>query len=112
MDPFTGCFISRIPFTVASLRLAFKGAQLFEEERTGEARDLLELGAARLGALAGPLLGGQNPTEDKYWREKRAWDIYYDLLDRIESGLNSGVPFAIDLRERAHGLIETCRIRI
>ena len=51
-----------------------------------------------------------NPLKEKYLKEKKAWNLYFDLLDKVEEDLKKGDPFALELRERASNLMKACEI--
>ena len=108
-DPFTGSFISHMPLTIVYLRLALKAATFFASDRSEDMQKglkIMELGSSRLSAVIHDLSGKDGRTlGEKYEREKRAWDLYYDILDHLESGIKSGDAFALELREKARQLI-------
>ncbi len=113
MDPFSGCFISRLPVTVAWLRLGLGAASLFSEgtevsDREGE--EFVRMGAARLGE-AMKSLGDEDSVRAMVAEERAGWDLYYDVLDALEDGLEKGDPFARTMRARARELVEGWRIR-
>jgi len=111
-DPFTGCFISRLPVTVACLRLALKAAALFVSGREGDLRDgekLVRLGSARLGE-AMVRLGDLEAVRGRYLREKEGWDLYYDVLDALENALEEGDRFVESLREKTQKLVEGWKV--
>jgi len=112
IDPFTGCFISHIPFTVAYLRLALKGASFFKEGRDDEGFDTLRMGFTRLYRVIRELAGRPDSLKDRYLAEKQAWDIYYDLLDKVEKGLKEKDPFALELKNRAVELVRTSEVNL
>lgn len=113
VDPFTGCFISRIPWTVVILRLMLKTASLFENERNSkDAAALLKLGSRRLGNLQRQFKEGKESIVPILERERRGWDLYYDILDILEEKLASGDEFACSLRERAGEIIGNCRLDV
>jgi hypothetical protein len=109
-DPFTGCFISKIPFTVVYLRLSLKAASLFEKADCDKGLDLLKLGQVRLGKIIRDLLSRPNPLQERYRMERIVWDTYFDALDKVEDGLKRGDPFALGLREKAEKLIKDCKL--
>ncbi|WP_028320664.1 hypothetical protein [Desulfatiglans anilini] len=112
VDPFTGCFISRIPVTAAVLRLALKAARMFTEGDARTACELLEGGAARLARWMGdPPGGGRNFLAERVATERRAWNDYYDLLDALEKALEQGDPFAHRLEAEARRIMEGCELR-
>lgn len=110
IDPFTGCFVSRIPFTSVYLRLALKGASFFGEGKPGEACNLLDGGIKRLYTMILDLAEPVNPLKARYLAEKKAWDTFYDLLDKVEAGIQGCDSFALGLKERAKALIRVCEI--
>ncbi len=113
VDPFTGCFISRIPWTVVVLRLMLKTASLFGNEKSRKnAAGFLKLGSERLGELLRNLQSGKMNIPRLYERERRGWELYYDILDVLEEKLASGDEFALTLREKAREIIGDCRLNI
>ena len=110
IDPFTGCFVSYLPFTIVSLRLALGGAVLFRKGNLKGGNDLLQLGTTRLYKIITDLTEAPNPLRTKYWKEKKAWDTYYDMMDKVEEGLRRNDPFALDLKEKAKELIKASEI--
>ena len=114
VDPFTGCFISRIPVTVACLRMALAAASLFSGGQDQDGKDgeeLVKLGSGRLGQAMEDLHDIKS-VRKRYKREKQGWDLFYDLLDALEKGLAGGDHMAVSLRDRARALMEGWRIRI
>ena len=112
VDPFTGCFISKIPVTVSALRLALSAACLFGEGSEGaakEAEDLLSIGCARL-TRAVRIVGNTDLAGETYRHNKSGWDLFYDTLDGLEKGLSSGNPFAERIRQKARMLVDGWRI--
>ena len=115
LDPFTGCFISKIPITVVYLRTALKAASFFEEgmpEADQEGSEFIEMAAGRLHEMVLDLCGDPNPLIERYRREKEAWNLFYDVLDDIERNLEAGEAFALDLQAKAKALVADCMIRI
>ena len=115
LDPFTGCFISRIPMTVVYLKIALKAASFFEEstpeaEHTGS--EFIEMAARRLHKMVLDLSGDPNPLIERYHQEKETWNLFFDVLDDIEQGLKTGEAFALDLQGKAKTLAADCMIRI
>jgi hypothetical protein len=55
-------------------------------------------------------MGDGNGLKERYEREKKAWDLYYDILDKIEKALKEEDQFAIELRERAKKLVLNARV--
>lgn len=111
-DPFTGCFISKIPFTVVYLRLSLKAASFFQKGDSEKGSDFLTLGSIRLGRIIEDLSAGPNPLEERYQMERKVWNVFFDVLDKVEEGFKKGDSFALGLREKANKLIQDCRLRL
>ena len=115
IDPFTGCFVSKIPFTVVCLRLALKLLESFASDnlaKTAEGLKMITLAVDRIGSLIRDLDRAPNPLIARYQEEKRGWDIFYDVLDHIEAGLAEGDDFAMKLKEKALDLVEDCLVKM
>ena len=113
IDPFTGCFASRIPFTIVYLRFSFRLAEMFacdNETQNKEGLQLLRQGVDRLAGIIKDLDRTPNPLIGKYRREKEGWDLFYDLLDHLEAALAKKDPFALKLKEQTRKVIKDCRI--
>ncbi len=114
INPFTGSFVSPLSQNLAYLRLALKAAELFatkEEESEYKGFAIVETGPRRLRASIREVsMGDGNGLKERYEREKKAWDLYYDILDNIENALGKGDPFALELQERANRLIGNARV--
>jgi hypothetical protein len=83
VDPFTGCFITPLPLTTTALRLAL---HLVDAGR-GSAEErgrILELAGRRLPAELKRESGPEGTLARRWRRERRAWDIFYSILDRME----------------------------
>ena len=111
VDPFTGCFISRIPITVVYLRLGFIAASLFAEGKKEQGLEFIRIGARRI-ITALDFTGGRNSMlKHGYEKERLGWNLYYDTLSAIEGGIAEGHQFALDLRRKAHRIITDCAVR-
>jgi hypothetical protein len=115
-DPFSGCFVSRMPVAVVCLRMALKGAAYFEEGAGGpgggEGVELLTMGARRLGAVAEYLDREPSPLSEEYRKEQAVWGAYYEVLERLEEGVAGEDEFCLEVRERAQELVAGCRLRL
>lgn len=100
-DPFTGCFISKMPLTVVMMRLCVSIAEMFER-KDPLTKELADVAAKRINEA----LDHQNQS-NKYNEERSAWDLYYDILAAIE---HSG-PEINSIRSKALSLIEGCLIK-
>jgi len=111
IDPFTGCFISRIPTTVLYLRFALKAASLFAAHQEEQGREFVTIGARRISNALDFVRGEKSPLTQQYKKERLGWDLYYDTLSAIEDALKNGDSFALELRKKAEGIINQCAIR-
>lgn len=109
VDPFTGCFVSALPITIVYLRFALKAARMLAVGDP-EALRFFNDGVMRLSPLVEYYKEGENPLKGIYEREKSGWDLYYDLLDAVEAGIQAGDAVALELREKARALIDAVRI--
>ncbi|RKX93157.1 MAG: hypothetical protein DRZ90_13085 [Spirochaetes bacterium] len=108
VDPFTGCFISPLPVTLALLRLAL---HLLDSGNSREERQaILELAGERLPVWIHK--GEEKAAELKnLWHsERKAWDSYYNALDRLENALSAKDAGALNTAERFNDILENCRI--
>ncbi len=115
LDPFTGCFVTRIPISVVYLRLALNLAGLFAGSNQNQRNiglELQKLSINRLDAIIQRLTRKTNPLIREYEEEKNGWDIYYDVLDHIEHGLADRDDYAINLMKKAKQLIKDCNIKV
>lgn len=110
VDPFTGCFISHIPLTVTYLRLALKIAALFQENQAEKANEYSLAAMARLIPLIQTIKENKEPLREEFRFEQQAWDIYYEILDRVEEGLQGGDTFATSFRRKVGRLIDSCEV--
>ncbi|MDF1567411.1 MAG: hypothetical protein P1P77_05280 [Spirochaetaceae bacterium] len=111
VDPFTGCFISKLPATLAMLRLTLHLLTL-DGGSTDERTEMMSLAARRLS----PWL--ENPEkmsrglEDTWRREHRAWNAFYDALDGLEGSMARNDSSAVRAREAFEDLAAGCRISV
>lgn len=112
LDPFTGAFVSAIPFTGVYLRLALHLAQHWQEgidtRRAHEAVQIQELAADRLEPIIDECQQNPYHMKEQVDRERHGWDLFYDLMDQLETGIQNGDAFALRLRERAMAIIKDC----
>ncbi len=110
VDPFTGCFISHLPVTITYLRFALDVAASFQAEENREAVRLARMGMQRIGEVAHACTKQGNPFKDRFEKERRAWDLFYDTLDRAEQGIREDDQFASDLQRKARNLLQECEM--
>jgi len=109
VDPFTGCFITPIPATLAMLRLALH-LRTAEAGTTEQRQQILDLAAVRLLPW---LEDSSDSTPDilgAWRRERRAWDAFYDAVERLETALERRDSAAQDTRESFRRHFEAARI--
>jgi len=114
IDPFTGSFVSKIPFTVVYLRLGLKLLEAFARETpTGSAEGLklLALAVDRIDGLIRDLEAPQHPLMETFLEETCGWNLFYDVLDCIEAALERGDGAAALLRQKARGLVNDCLVK-
>ena len=112
VDPFTGCFISRLPVTVSCLRMALKTADMFASGTDAKIKDgeeLIRVGTRRLGEAMAEY-GDMDAVQERLHREREGWDLYYAVLDALENALEEGDPFAESIREKAQELVEGWKV--
>lgn len=114
IDPFTGCFVSRIPVTIVYLRFALKLASMFSDS-SGQNEEMtmefFKVGTRRLDKTIQTLIVEPNPLIEQFKKEKQAWNLFYDILDRAEEKIETGNAIAAELKNKAASLIENCKIR-
>ena len=115
VDPFTGCFISKIPLTIVYLRFALKTASFFTEEsddKREQGKEFMKSGIRRLDETISYLNKDPNPLVNLYKKEKTGWDMFYDILDNAENALAHGETFTTELKKKAFSMIESCKINM
>jgi hypothetical protein len=111
MDPYTGCFISRIPFTVVYLRLALKAISFANDGKTDWANELIIQGAKRLSAALDFCSRKESGLTYQYEKERKAWRLYYDTMSVLDDSIRSQNPFGLELREKAKKIITRCLVK-
>ena len=104
IDPFTGSFVSDLPFTVVALRMALEAANFFENDQEKKGLDFLELGSKRVSEVVELLSGDENYLKDIFNTQKSGWDLYYDRLDEIQERDDE------DLKQDAAQLVKKLKI--
>jgi hypothetical protein len=113
IDPFTGCFASRIPTTLVSLRLTLRVGELLaggDGQARAESLELMEMAAERLDPLIARLRETPLALADELSEQRAGWDLFYDLLNALERALAEGDQKAFVLRDAARRVVEACRI--
>jgi hypothetical protein len=111
IDPFTGCFVSRIPVTVVYLRFAFKVASFFDQDKKEQGVEFVQTGAKRIMSALKFADGNHSHLRQQYEKERLGWDLYYDTLEAVKKGSKNGDDFALDLLVKAKRIVRQCVIR-
>ncbi|CAN5795972.1 hypothetical protein BH24CHL6_BH24CHL6_06550 [soil metagenome] len=108
LDPFTGCFISRLPVTVVLLRFALRVAHAYARGDAQLGNELSLTGAPRIEqALA--FVENHDRFGGLLERERTGWQIFYDALDDLERGRRAERPEAQARAEKAQQMVEAAR---
>jgi hypothetical protein len=110
LDPFTGCFISKIPQTVVHLRFALKAATLLRDNQTPKGLELVKSGAQRISKALEFVQGETSALGTQYEKERHGWNLYYDILDAVEEAIEKKDPFAVELKKKAQVIIQECAV--
>ena len=110
LDPFTGCFISKIPVTVVYLRFALKAASLFASGKDNDGIEFVMDGAKRLKTTLDFVEDEDGMLKRQYEKERMGWNVYYDTLTEIENALKNQDHFAMALQKTARKIISECAI--
>lgn len=86
IDPFTGCFVTQIPYTIIGLRLALYAAELLDDDAA--VATVFDLAKRKLGPLFTE--SDEEAIGREYRRQREAWHRYYDALDAAEAALRDG----------------------
>ena len=108
MDPFTGCFITPIPATLALLRLAL---HLLDSDIHSDERDaLITLAGERLPDWIQHREKKAEELKNIWNSERLAWDSYYAALDKLEKALSNHNPEAVSTAGLFKDILKNCRI--
>jgi hypothetical protein len=104
-DPFTGCFISRIPRAVALLRFAIETLGEFHDAGPDAGARFVAEGAARLRDELSFTDASSGRLGRRLARERRGWAAFYEALTALESGAPGSI------RSAAADVIRSCMVR-
>ena len=110
-DPFTGCFISKIPSTLVYLRFALKASSFFTAGKVEQGIDFIKTGARRISNALDFVKGENSQLKEQYKKERLGWDLFFDTLSAVEKAIESKDEFALDLCDKAKTIVEKCLIR-
>jgi hypothetical protein len=111
IDPFTGCFVSKIPTAVVYLRFAFRAASLFAAGQNARGTRFIGEGSARILKALEFAGGRRSSLERIYERERSGWNIFYDTLSAVEAAVQDGDGFALRLQKKAATIVTGCAIK-
>jgi len=106
LDPFTGCFISKIPITIVFLRFCLKASSLFDEGKHDQGLYFLKSGSKRIMKTLNFAYNEKSMLKQYFEKERLSWNLYYDTLAAVEKALEDNDSFAIELQKRAKSIID------
>ncbi|WP_346289916.1 hypothetical protein [Sphaerothrix gracilis] len=107
-NPFTGCFISHLPMTVALLRFSLKVATLFDQGKTAEAAEFMRVGIPQIQECLDFTQGEPSPLQQAYEREQQGWQLFYQGLNGVEKALQADEDWAIAVQKAAQQIVNNC----
>jgi len=111
IDPFTGCFISKIPASVTYLRFGLKAASFFAAGEKDHGLEFIKIGAKRIMNALDFVHGENSMLKQRYEKERLGWNLYYDILSVVEDALKNNDSFALELRKKAETIIYQCYVK-
>ena len=110
IDPFTGCFVSKLPITVTLLRFALKVAALFNEGEQQKAIEFMRTGIPQLQEGLDFIQGTPNELQQTYKLERQGWRLFYNSLEKVSQALRAGETWALSVQRAAKKIISECLI--
>ncbi len=110
IDPFTGCFVSRLPVTIVYLRFALKALEISQKEGLEHGTAFLLQGIKRIDSAFTFTKGKRSPFERELSLEKEGWDLFYDILDDFESFSSKEKTAVEELKQTAEVILTNCRV--
>ncbi len=107
VDPFTGCFITPIPRTLALLRLSLC---LLSDKTLDERRKILDLANKRIPQWLSNCADKSALLEETWQMERKGWNRYYDLLDALETALRDNSAEAESTARQLRDIVQGCHI--
>jgi len=109
LDPFTGCFISKIPVTVVYLRFALKAMNFFHEGKKDESVQFIKNGAKRISEALNFISEDLVAT---YQKERFGWELYYNVLEACQIAIDSNDEYIVSLKKHAQKMIDKFQLSI
>jgi len=110
IDPFTGGFISAMPVTVVLLRFALKLVSLYHQGEIAQAQELIRIGIPQLQEALAFTEGDESQLAQAYRRERRGWELFYQVLDQLQAGVQQGDAFALARQRQARQWVTSCAV--
>ncbi|MCF6334393.1 MAG: hypothetical protein L3J12_01460 [Spirochaetales bacterium] len=110
IDPFTGCFVSKIPITAVLMRFCMKAADLFNDGKYQLASDFILSSYGRLNQSIEFAYGKKDLLNMQYIREREGWNLYYDILDNYSNLNKTDSVEKIAIQIKAAGICAGCRV--
>lgn len=110
IDPFTGCFVSKIPITTVLLRFCMKAADLFEAGDEETAADFMLQSFERLGRSIEFAYGKEDLLLQAYNKDREGWKLFYDILDGIGDKTVVDPIKKMAIQIKAAGICAGCRV--
>ena len=113
LDPFTGCFISKMPVTIVYLRFVLKVAEYYNSIDTREdGYNFFTNGVDRLHETIQLLTKDKGYLQKTYNSEKDGWNLFYDILDTAEEKISKEDAFLLEIQKKAVNIIQSCKLDI
>ncbi len=110
VDPFTGCFISKIPITVTIMRFAIKTAGFFSSKNQDFGVQFIKENTPRLNKAINFIKGDNSPLKKQIAIEERAWNCFYDTLDKLGKMILQKNSQALEAKIIVQDIIKDCKI--
>lgn len=109
IDPFTGCFVSKIPMTIVYLRFALKAHEIFGKGEDKSGNIFLSMGVKRITEAVNFTKGKNSLLASQLKKEKEGWNLFYNLMDSFENSTLESHSRK-EKTKAAAGIVENCRI--
>ncbi len=103
VDPFTGSYIQDAPALHVMIRFILHAETIAQEEGHEASREFLERGSVRIIHILE--LFDSKGVEEQFRREKRAWDLFYDLMEDLSPRKDAN-PWL----ERGRDILRSCQV--
>ena len=112
-DPFTGSFISRIPYTLVFFKLLLHINEKLEETPPAFSEEyienLIKTAADRISAAI-DFFSDKEGLKTAYLSEKEGWNTFYDIIDYLEKETGDKTDRGIIFTEKGLEIMRSCKI--